>query len=111
MIVKLPKSGAVLNKELEITDFCDGRRYNSRMGWLMTFQPCAYCLRNGDREGGASAFPVCKRTQFTLCEREYREVWEEKFIGNGAQFRLDNYGFDDKPQNKPRNNAQRTITM
>jgi len=41
-MIELP-TGAVLDKELEVTDYSDGREYGPRLGWLLTFQPCKFC--------------------------------------------------------------------
>lgn len=41
-MIELP-TGAVLDKELEVTDYADGRRFGKRLGWLSTFHPCKVC--------------------------------------------------------------------
>ena len=41
-MIDLP-TGAVLDKELEVTDYADGRRFGPRLGWLSTFHPCKVC--------------------------------------------------------------------
>jgi len=73
-------TGAVLDKELEITDYSDGRRYGPRLGWLSTFHPCSICKND-----------KCRRTQYGPCDDEYLELWKKKFL-NGGQMVLDQYG-------------------
>lgn len=73
-------TGAVLDKELEITDYSDGRRYGPRLGWLSTFNPCSIC--HNDK---------CKRSTFGPCDDAYLALWKEKFL-QGGQMDLRNFG-------------------
>lgn len=41
-MITLP-TGAQLDKEMELTDYADGRQFGPRLGWLSTFNPCEVC--------------------------------------------------------------------
>jgi len=73
-------TGAILDKELKVTDYSDGRKYGNKLGWLSTFHPCRFCKNTG-----------CKRTQYGPCDDEYFKLWMERFL-NGGQLTLDNFG-------------------
>lgn len=90
MTIKLPKSGAVLDKELLITDFCDGRQWSRNLGWVETFHPCRFCLRNRHNEEPPTVLPECRRAQYGPCIKEYEELWVERF--RGTQSRIENFG-------------------
>jgi len=78
-MIELP-TGAVLDKELEITDYSDGRRFGPKLGWLSTFHPCRVCKND-----------KCRRSQYGPCDDAYFELWKKKFL-NGAQLTMENYG-------------------
>lgn len=73
-------TGAVLDKELEITDFSDGRRFGPKLGWLSTFIPCRFCKNK-----------ACRRTQYGPCDDEYLKLWKDRFL-NGGQLQMENFG-------------------
>ena len=73
-------TGAILDKELEVTDYSDGRRFGNKLGWLSTFHPCRVCKNT-----------KCKRTQYGPCDDEYFQVWKRQFL-KGTQLTLDNFG-------------------
>lgn len=75
-------TGAVLDKELDVTDYTDGRRFGPKLGWLMAFNPCQICASNRT---------TCKRVTYKVCDKAYFELWKDKFL-NGAQLRMENYG-------------------
>lgn len=78
-MIELP-TGAVLDKELKVTDYSDGRKYGPRLGWLSTFHPCRVCKNT-----------KCRRNEYGPCDKAYFELWKEKFL-NGAQLTMENFG-------------------
>lgn len=72
-------TGAILDKELSIEDYSDGRKYGPRLGWLSTFVPCDYCKTK------------CKKQTFGACDDAYLEIWKKQFL-NGGQMSLANWG-------------------
>ena len=75
-------TGAVLDKELEVTDYADGRRFGPRLGWLSTFNPCTICKTE-----------KCRRVQYKPCDEAYFKLWAEKYL-HGGQTVLDQFGVD-----------------
>jgi hypothetical protein len=71
------ENGALLDKELEPTDYADGRKYGPKLRWLMTFHPCRVCKA-----------PECRKTTYKECNELYFELWAEKFL-NGGQLTLE----------------------
>ncbi|MBR6911197.1 MAG: hypothetical protein IKN41_05000 [Candidatus Methanomethylophilaceae archaeon] len=74
------KTGAILDKELEITDYSDGRMFGPKLGWLLTFHPCRVCRND-----------KCRRSQYGPCDDEYFKLWKQKFL-KGRQLKIENYG-------------------
>ncbi|MBE6524451.1 MAG: hypothetical protein E7Z65_06240 [Thermoplasmata archaeon] len=76
-------TGAVLDKELEITDYTDGRRFGPRLGWLSTFNPCQFCSNS-----------KCRKNQYGPCDDAYLELWKKKYLEQGAQAQLEQWGME-----------------
>lgn len=74
-------TGAVLDKELLVTDYANGREFGPRLGWLSTFHPCMYCTK----------LKTCRRATFNPCDKEYLRLWKERFL-SGGQLTIENFG-------------------